>query len=417
MISQQFNKAGVLGDLDNIHHIYLGKAGSHSYGTNTPTSDEDFRGIFVASQEFLTTPFYSRNEYHDPSQKDHVSYELAKFVKLYTQGNPNIVELLWTDDNDILYRTPEYDLLRSHRVELLSSNVAHSFAGYALSQLKAMKNQSKWENNPQSIEPPRQIDYVKMVVNFTPDKLFSINLEDYHKHHRLVHYGGHIYGLYSEHGYSPFNDKNFNLNVNSDEFEHTTLDGQRKTPSHIVKFNIEEYKRDLEVWTKYWEWRNLKNKKIQLYTMIQHELLSRTNTDESELIDTDIHKTIEQENMNEYIKTVKTSTLNDLLHLCKRHFDFSTVGTDMKHGMHLVRLLRMGVECLRDGVINVKRPDAKELLEIRNGSWTYEQLIEYGEEQNRLIKEVYYPSSVLNKKPNIKLAAKLLLDIQNKTWF
>lgn len=416
MINQQFNKNGELGDLNNIHHIYLGKAGSHSYGTNTATSDEDFRGIFVASKEFLTTPFYSRNEYRDPSQKDHVSYEVAKFIKLYTQGNPNIVELLWTDDNDILYRTPEYDLLRQHRLELLSTNVAFSFSGYALSQLKAMKSQNKWENNPQSIEPPRQIDYVKLVVNFTPDKLFSINLEDFHKNHRLVHYGGHIYGLYNEQGYSPFNDKNFNLNVNSDEFEHTTSNGERKTPLHIVKFNIEEYKRDLEVWSNYWAWRNLKNKKIQLFTLIQNELLTR-DTDVNDLIDTDIHTVVEQENMAEFIKTVKTSTLNELLHLCKRHFDFSEVGADMKHGMHLVRLLRMGVEVLRDGVINVKRPDAKELLEIRNGAWTYEQLIEYGEEQNRLIKELYAPKSVLNKKPNVKLAAKLLLDIQNKVWY
>jgi len=52
-------------------------------------------------------------------------------------------------------------------------------------------------------------------------------------------------------------------------------------------------------------------------------------------------------------------------------------GYDTKHGMHLVRLLRMGDEILRgDGVI-VKRPDAEELLSIRAGAWSFERLEEY----------------------------------------
>ena len=229
-----------------MQEIFNANLGSHAYGTNTSTSDMDYRGIFVNSME-ENTPFFYKSHFTDNTKKDSMSYEIGNFLKMYSNGNPNIIELLWVDEGNILYADENYELLRKNRVELLTTKVAHSFAAYGLSQMKQMRSQNKFENNPQSIEPPRQIDYVKMVVNFTPDKSFSINLEDYHKHHRLVHYGGHIYGLYSEHGYSPFNDKNFNLNVNSDEFEHTTLDGQRKTPSHIVKFNIEEYKRDLEV--------------------------------------------------------------------------------------------------------------------------------------------------------------------------
>lgn len=51
-------------------------------------------------------------------------------------------------------------------------------------------------------------------------------------------------------------------------------------------------------------------------------------------------------------------------------------GYDTKHAMHLVRLLRMGVEILETGRVIVKRPDRDELLAIRAGSWTYEELEE-----------------------------------------
>jgi uncharacterized protein len=50
-------------------------------------------------------------------------------------------------------------------------------------------------------------------------------------------------------------------------------------------------------------------------------------------------------------------------------------GYDTKHAQHLVRMLRMGVEILRDGEVIVRRPDAEELRAIRAGAWTYDELI------------------------------------------
>jgi predicted nucleotidyltransferase len=49
-------------------------------------------------------------------------------------------------------------------------------------------------------------------------------------------------------------------------------------------------------------------------------------------------------------------------------------GYDTKHAMHLVRLLRMAIEILRDGRVIVRRPDRDDLLAIRDGAWTYEEL-------------------------------------------
>ena len=84
--------------------------------------------------------------------------------------------------------------------------------------------------------------------------------------------------------------------------------------------------------------------------------------------------------------------------------------------MHLVRLMRMGVEILRDHQVLVKRPDAEELLAIRNGAWSYDDLIKYAESMDKEVREVWYQKSTLPKTPDVHLAAVLTMNIQNIVW-
>lgn len=49
-------------------------------------------------------------------------------------------------------------------------------------------------------------------------------------------------------------------------------------------------------------------------------------------------------------------------------------GYDAKNAAHAIRLGRMGIEFLRDGVLRVRREDAAELVEIKNGGWTLPQV-------------------------------------------
>jgi hypothetical protein len=51
-------------------------------------------------------------------------------------------------------------------------------------------------------------------------------------------------------------------------------------------------------------------------------------------------------------------------------------GYDTKHAMHLVRLMRMGLEILQTGELHVRRPDAEELRAIRDGALSYDELME-----------------------------------------
>ncbi len=47
--------------------------------------------------------------------------------------------------------------------------------------------------------------------------------------------------------------------------------------------------------------------------------------------------------------------------------------------MHLVRLMRMGLEVVEEGELRVRRDDAEELKRIRDGAWSYDALLEHAE--------------------------------------
>lgn len=330
------------------------RAGSHSYGTNIETSDEDYRGIFIADPINIRTPFFRINEVEDSSADDTKFYELAHYLKLCLDCNPNIVETLWVDTSDIVHSTPAYEMLREARYDLLSSKIAFTTVGYALSQLKRIKGHNKWINNPQPEQPPLPYEYLSAVQWFGPDKNLKVDIAQYRDEHRLIPYGGDLFAVVPETGRQLWDDRG-DLN---DIFEGDR--SQLPRPLMLVKWNRDEFKTLLEKHNQYWNWKNNRNE--------------------------------------------KRSVLEEQF------------GYDTKHAMHLVRLLRMGVEALRDGQLVVKRPDAKELLDIRNGAWKYEDLVTYAEHMNHEVTEVWYKKTHLPKKPNLHFAAQLLMDIQDLVW-
>ena len=331
-------------------------AGSISYGTNLPTSDVDFRGIFCADPVNVRTPFFTVKECEDVDEEDTKLFELSHFMKLCLDCNPNVIETLWVDDSDITFRTPAYDMLRDHRHELLSSKIAFTTSGYAMSQLKRIKGHNKWINNPQPVEAPKPKDYVSMIRYFGNNKMLKFDIDAWNDNHRLFPYGGDVYGVYAEPNRQIF-DRTGKLN--------TCYDGdgsqyEDSPPVMIVKFNKEVYKEFKTKHEMFWQWKNNRNE-------------TRGELEEAH-------------------------------------------GYDTKHAMHLVRLLRMGAEVLRDEEVIVKRPDAEELLAIRGGDWTYEEILKYSESLDKEIRDVLYKKTKLRKTPDIKFAAQLLMDTQDLVW-
>jgi hypothetical protein len=86
-------------------------------------------------------------------------------------------------------------------------------------------------------------------------------------------------------------------------------------------------------------------------------------------------------------------------------------GYDCKNAAHLIRLLKMGIEFLTEGVLYVERTmDATQLLEIKRGEWTLEEV---KKEAGRLFAlcEMAYIKSPLPPKPNYERVNQLCIDI------
>ena len=91
-------------------------------------------------------------------------------------------------------------------------------------------------------------------------------------------------------------------------------------------------------------------------------------------------------------------------------------GFDGKFAMHAIRLLKQGLECLRDGVVNVKRvKDREELLGIRNGKMSYEDLIKYADDLMKQLDEAY-GKSPLPREVDMNKIEDLLIDIQSEFY-
>ena len=78
-------------------------------------------------------------------------------------------------------------------------------------------------------------------------------------------------------------------------------------------------------------------------------------------------------------------------------------GYDTKNASHLIRILRMGTEFLSTGHLNVLRPDAPELLDIKKGKWTLEQVKEASEYEFKLAREALIHSPLPEKPDHIKI--------------
>jgi predicted nucleotidyltransferase len=136
-----------LSKIPNIIILTLG--GSHAYGTSTPTSDIDIRGIAVNSAHEILT-MNCKDKPIVNTQTDTTIYFLKQIVSLLSACNPNTIEILGTRIEDNFILTPQGQLLRDNIHLFLSQRAIHSFGGYATAQLRRLQNALARDNYPQS---------------------------------------------------------------------------------------------------------------------------------------------------------------------------------------------------------------------------------------------------------------------------
>ena len=127
--------------------ILLTVGGSHAYGLQNENSDVDLRGI--ATERLHEWIGLSNFEQFENRETDTTIFGFKKIVKLLLNCNPNVIELLATDDDMIFVNTSAGTLLRDNIGLFLSQKAANSFGGYATSQLRRIQNAMARDSYPQ----------------------------------------------------------------------------------------------------------------------------------------------------------------------------------------------------------------------------------------------------------------------------
>jgi len=117
--------------------------GSHLYGTATPKSDTDFKGVHLPSARgiLLCQPeeYLDYGTKPDPSRKntaedvDDDSFSLRRFFQMLSKGDMVAIELLFAPADQLLTTTPQWSEIMTHRHRLLTRE-CKGFVGYCQRQ-------------------------------------------------------------------------------------------------------------------------------------------------------------------------------------------------------------------------------------------------------------------------------------------
>jgi len=337
------------------HTIFLTLSGSHAHGTSRAESDVDVRGVCIAPLRSRLSLFESFEQHegalpHDleplvrqrlerhprvsPSSLSEIEcaiFDVAKFISLCAGCNPNALEILFADERDWILETPRWRKLHAQRHKFLTRKVEQTFLGYAMAQLKRIKTHRAWLLSPPKKKPSRE-DFG------LPAATGTIGREDQDRLERAIAEKIRSYGI--------------------DDLE------LPKPTRLMLRDRIEAFYRDA-----------LRASEDDLDTRM------RAVAGLASGVSPEVMATLEAERRYraalrhwEAYETWKSQRNPARAELERKH------GYDTKHAMHLIRLLRMGLEILEHGDLRVRRDDADELIALRAGSLPYDELLALAED-------------------------------------
>ncbi|MBX3269592.1 MAG: nucleotidyltransferase domain-containing protein [Sandaracinaceae bacterium] len=339
------------------HTIFVTLAGSQAHGTAREGSDVDLRGVAVAPLATRLSLFGGFEQHEGPLPEalerrvrgrltahptasrglgvktECVVYDVAKLAALAATANPNALEILFADERDWVLETPAWRRLHAERRVFLTKQVAQTFLGYAMAQLRRIRTHRGWLLTPPAMRPSREDfglpadrgalsrDDLSRVEQSVAARLKEYGTDDLEmpKAARLAVRERMIAFQRDALSAEDADDEELEARVRAVATDAAGL------PAEVVATLSAErrYRAARKRWDAYEAWRRGRNP-------ARAEL--------------------------------------------ERRF-----GYDTKHAMHLVRLMRMGIEALERGELRVRREDAEELAAIRDGALSFDALLEEAE--------------------------------------
>jgi hypothetical protein len=334
-------------------------SGSKAYGLDTPESDTDKKGIFVLPLELFYSLTYHPQVNNDSN--DIVYYELSRFVELLARNNPNLLEMLFVEDECVLCKHP---LIERIRPEMFISKLCKTtFAGYAMDQIKRARGLKKKILNPVDRVKRRITDFCYVIDGYKSIPVAEwLKIKGYDQ--RLcglvvIMHTKDTYGLFYDSG----NRYGFSGIAKNDDSMDVALSSIPKNirPDVIMFFNRDAYSRYCKDYHEYWEW-------------------------------------VTHRNDARYRSTLSHG----------RKYD-------AKNMMHTFRLLDIAEEIAKTGRFNTKRPNRNELLEIKSGAFSYEELMDEAKRKLILIESLFERPG-LPDEPDLEAINSLLVFLRKEFY-
>jgi len=365
--------------------IFLVISGSRSYGFASQNSDWDYRGIAIPPLDSYIGLLGKFEQVVDSDKSKHVHthypsglvqhdsdmqvMELCKFANLAAQCNPSIIEILFTNPDNFIIKHPVMDHILDNKHLFLSKMAYPRFCGYALSQLKRINRHKRWLDNPPTHKPTREDFGLPEQGLLSQDQLGAAEALIQKEINEFMIDQTHL----SE-------DTKIELNNGLERMMRSIWVALRDDAYPVGANQKFESEQEALYWS---------IAKNQGYSDNFLDILNREKKYRVRLKEWKSYQTWLSD------RNPKRAEL-------EKKYNYDT-----KNATHLVRLIRMCREILTDGVVNVSRPDSDELLAIRNGAWTYEQVVDFAEKEEANLREVV-KTSLLPKQADVKAIHKLI---------
>jgi len=344
-------------------------AGSHSYGMSTSGSDIDLKGICTAPLDIRLSSYQNFDQYEGSPPEDlaiqacarlntrgrergidwdyyfsdindSTIYDISKAITLMGNCNPNMLEMLFVDESDIIFSNEVGERLRQERNNFLSLKLKFTYSGYAHAQLKKMQRFRGYLMGDVPQKPERKAYGLPEHRSLLTESESNLINEE-------------IQAILKKWNFDDF------------EFE----------PG--VKDSIDENLRDFYATTL-----KVSNNELnyKLEDMAAESL--GLSTEVREALDRERKYRAALKNYKSYLRW--QNERNPVRKKLEEKFKF-----DVKHASHLIRLSRTGREILKTGKLMVRRPDAEELVAIRRGEREYEDIIEEASNIEKEMNDLY----------------------------
>ena len=349
--------------IENANMLYKVISGSRAYKLNTPESDVDTRGIYIEDNDLHLLGLNGKQV--ENLSKDDTFYELNRYMHLLSQSNPNIIELLYIDDEFVLHKDPSIQPLLDIRDQLLSKRLMGTFGAYARQQIIKSQGLNKKIRNPMSREKLMVEDFCHILTKGNNKTipfrkwLAETGFDPARCGLTSIGHGKQMFNLY--YNYHREDDREDYKGIYTAGNRGLTLSevSDYKVREGILIFDIDGYQSYLRQYKDYFAW-------------------------------------VEKRNPKRYNKNIENA------------HDY-----DGKNMMHCVRLLDIATYIATEGTVKIIPDNRTLLLSIRNGEVPYTDIRKMTEERYNKLPGLYERSS-LPDEINMELLHKTVLKIRKE---